>query len=327
MSSIQAITAAAHSSQPADDGTIVDALPYFDQGYDDAARQEALALIKEEAKNLRPPSTYLKDRPIKIEFETPLMSAEFERIAKQHQMEPLSMKRYELPAPPPNKLAELAAWQDSIENSMAQLEHQTIRGINLDLMLDYGCETWKIYLEVLTADLAKAQKRLDELKAEVNTVNQRRKDKQLNAGAQLKALEAQWVSLVFKNYTIEEALRQRKDELEQKKRELENDAASRKSHSAQRPRNAVDADEVVHNGQGVNGSATVADEDNENASSGVREQSEPPMETHEDSMDTNTNADNGSVEAVGNASDNSDSPTEQQPTEAMETEWNKDHFS
>lgn len=311
MSSVVAIPTAAQSTQPADDGAIVDALPYFDQGYDDAARQEALALIKEEAKHLRPPSTYLKDRPIKIEFETAIMGAEFERIAKQHQMEPLSMKRYELPAPPPNKLAELAAWQDSIENSMAQLEHQTIRGINLDLMLEYGCETWKIYLDVLTSDLAKAQKRLDELKAEVNAVNQRRKDKQLNAGAQLKALEAQWVSLVFKNYTIEEALRQRRDELEQKKQQLSS-AAPRKSYAA-------NAEQAVGNGQEVNGSEAY-EEANGDAPE-PQETAQAPMETNDNSMDTNETAGDTVSEALPTeVSDNSKSPAEDPPAEAMDTE-------
>lgn len=314
MSSVVAIPTAAQPTQPADDGAIVDALPYFDQGYDDAARQEALALIKEEAKHLRPPSTYLKDRPIKIEFETAIMGAEFERIAKQHQMEPLSMKRYELPAPPPNKLAELAAWQDSIENSMAQLEHQTIRGINLDLMLEYGCETWKIYLDVLTSDLAKAQKRLDELKAEVNAVNQRRKDKQLNAGAQLKALEAQWVSLVFKNYTIEEALRQRRDELEQKRHQLSSYAIVRERD------NAANAKQAVGNGQEVNGSEA-HEEANGDAPEPEQETAQAPMDTNDNSMDTNENAADATPEALPTeASDNSKSPAEDPPAEAMDTE-------
>lgn len=61
-------------------------------------------------------------------FETELMKNEFERLANRQPLEPLSMKRYELP--PPAKLGEVSAWNDSVENSMAQLEHQNVSFIN-----------------------------------------------------------------------------------------------------------------------------------------------------------------------------------------------------
>lgn len=187
---------------------LVDALPYFDQGYDDAGvRETSLAMVEEECRRYRPTKNYLEHLPPlnANAFETELMANEFERIQNRMTMEPLSMKRYELPPPPPSKISELSAWQHSIENSMAQLEHQAVRVINLELMLDYGCETWKVYLEVLTSMLAKAQARLQDIKKEIQDVNWQRKSKQTQAGEKLRSLEAQWVMLVSKNYEIEQA--------------------------------------------------------------------------------------------------------------------------
>ena len=54
------------------------------------------------------------------------------------------MKRYELPTPPAGKMTDIQAWNECVENSMAQLEHQKTRILNLELMLEYGGESWKI---------------------------------------------------------------------------------------------------------------------------------------------------------------------------------------
>lgn len=186
---------------------LVDALPYFDHGYDDAGvRETSLAMVEEECRRYRPTKNYLEHLPIAntTVFETELMLNEFDRIQNRLPMEPLNMKRYELPPPPPSKITELSAWQDSVENSMAQLEHQAVRAINLELMLDYGCESWKIYLDILTAMLAKAQVQLESIKTDIQDVNCQRKTKQMQAGEKLRSLETQWVMLVSKNYEIEQ---------------------------------------------------------------------------------------------------------------------------
>ena len=91
-------------------------------------------------------------------------------------MDTLSMKRYELPTPPPGKMTDVQvcylnsypcpyphphpyfqAWTECVENSGAQLEHQRTRIMNLDLMLDYGAESWKQYNEVLQDMLNRIQ--------------------------------------------------------------------------------------------------------------------------------------------------------------------------
>ncbi|XP_017083061.1 pre-mRNA-splicing factor SPF27 [Drosophila eugracilis] len=185
---------------------VVDALPYIDHGYDDVGvRESALAMVEEECRRYRPTKNYLDHLPLPTSspFETPLMVNEFERIQNRLPMETLSMKRYELPPPPSGKLSEVSAWQESIENSMAQLEHQWVRSLNLELMLDYGTEAWKSYLEVFTAMQAKAQLQLQQLKKDIQDVNWQRKQAQTQAGERLRSLEAHWVLLVSKNYEIE----------------------------------------------------------------------------------------------------------------------------
>lgn len=158
------------------------------------------------------------------------MRNEFERIQNRLPIEPLSMKRYELPPPPPGKISELSAWQDSVENSMAQLEHQAVRALNLELMLDYGCETWKVYLDILTTMLAKAQARLEDIKKEIQDVNWQRKSKQTQAGEKLRSLEEQWVMLVSKNYEIEQVCAKLEEQIAKFKEEENNEEDSSNSN-------------------------------------------------------------------------------------------------
>ncbi|XP_055377680.1 pre-mRNA-splicing factor SPF27 [Condylostylus longicornis] len=206
---------------------IVDALPYIDHGYDDpGVRESALALVEEECRRYRPTKNYLDHLPplnLNV-FETKLMRNEFERIQNRQPMESLSMKRYELPPPPAGKLGEVSAWQEAIENSNAQLEHQTVRAINLELMLEYGCEAWKSYLDIFTALQARAQIGLQDLKKEIQEINWRRKQAQTQAGETLKSLEAHWVMLVSKNYEIEQECAKLEKEILEVRKVLENRA-------------------------------------------------------------------------------------------------------
>lgn len=250
---------------------LVDALPYFDQGYDDpGVRETSLAMVEEECRRYRPTKNYLEHLPpINLNaFETELMNNEFERIQNRLPMEPLSMKRYELPPPPPSKISELSAWQDSVENSMAQLEHQAVRALNLDLMLDYGCETWKVFLEVITSMQAKAQARLQDIKKEIQDANWQRKSKQTQAGEKLRALEAQWVMLVSKNYEIEQVCVKLEEQIAKYKQE--------------QPENQVDEGEPHQNGY--------SQDANHIQQGQSAEESEPEEENGEDAAATNGNS-------------------------------------
>lgn len=167
-------------------------------------------MVDEECRRYKPTKNYLEHlTPANtINFETELMRNEFQRIESGMRMETMNTKRYELPAPPAGKLSEIQAWQESVDNSFAQLEHQSIRLLNLELLQKYGCEAWKAGLEVLVGLNAKAQKDLTELKKEIQDVNWNRKNKQMQTGEQLNRLNNQWVTLVSRNFEIESAIKQ-----------------------------------------------------------------------------------------------------------------------
>merc|ERR1739848_194122 len=189
---------------------LVDALPYIDHGYDEpGVREAALALVEEETRRYRPTKNYLEPvlPPLNIAaFETPLMKTELDRVASRMPMETLSMKRYELPPPPAGKMTDVAAWNECVDNSLAQLEHQRTRIVNLELMQDYGSDAWKSYNETLQKLVNLLQDKLKDLKKDIQEVNWSRKNKQTQVGEKLKNLETQWVGLVSKNYEIEQAI-------------------------------------------------------------------------------------------------------------------------
>lgn len=187
---------------------IVDALPYIDTGYDEpGVREAAIAMVEDEKKRYRPTKNYLEHlQPLNLAaFETEVMRVEFERVAARQPMDTLSMKRYELPPPPPGKMTDVAAWSECVDNSMAQLEHQATRIMNLQLMEEYGSEAWKSHNNMLQNMLTRAQAQLQDLKKEIQELNWSRKNMQTKAGEELRHLESSWVSLVSRNYEIEQA--------------------------------------------------------------------------------------------------------------------------
>lgn len=165
-------------------------------------------MVDEECRRYKPTKNYLEHLPPlnTAAFETELMKNEFHRIESGVRMETMNTKRYELPAPGTGKLSEIQAWQESVDNSFAQLEHQSIRNLNLELLEKYGCEAWKSALEILVGLSARAQKELQELKKDIQDVNWRRKTKQLKTGEHLNELNKNWAQLVSCNFEIELAI-------------------------------------------------------------------------------------------------------------------------
>ncbi|CAB3978094.1 Pre-mRNA-splicing factor SPF27 [Paramuricea clavata] len=118
-----------------------DALPYYDQGYEEPEVREMVnQLIDEETRRYRGSKKYLEHLPPVVydKFLTPVLKNEFDRISKRQPMDLLSMKRYELPLPPTAQKNDLTAWQEAVDNSSAQLEHQATRICNLELLSTYG---------------------------------------------------------------------------------------------------------------------------------------------------------------------------------------------
>lgn len=188
---------------------VIDALPYYDKGYDDPGVQDAaVALVEEETRRYRPTRNYLTNLPLvdTQKFETEVMKNEFERLAARQPMELLSMRRYELPTPPSGQKNDVTAWEECVKNSQAQLQHQEVRIENLELMLEHGCNAWRVHNDHIQGMLNIAQKNLQNIKKSIQEINWARKNEQIIAGQRLHDLEANWVNLIGKNYEIEEAI-------------------------------------------------------------------------------------------------------------------------
>lgn len=194
----------------------LDALPYYDHGYDDpGVREAAMALVEEETRRYRPTKNYLEFLPPpKTTFESPLLKNEFERLASRQPMEMLSMKRYELPQPSSAQKNDIGAWQESVENSMAQLEHQANRILNLELLSNYSCNEWKLHNETLAQLVERYQKQLRGIRSQIQETNWLRKTEQTNAGNQLQALSSHWDHLTHKNFELERLCMDLRSEIE-----------------------------------------------------------------------------------------------------------------
>ena len=210
------------------DKGLIDALPYIDKEYEQpGVRDAALALIEEECRRYRPTKNYLDYLPLDLTcFETETMRLEFERLAARQPMEMLSMKRYELPAPAAGQKNDITAWNECVENSMAQLEHMGCRIENLELLEIYGCNAWKTHNEMLSKMVEQAQKQLAGLKREIQETNWQRKSDQMAVSTQLSSAHEQWNHLVHKNFEIEAACLR----LEQEIKLLEEESARQVSH-------------------------------------------------------------------------------------------------
>uniref|UniRef100_A0A8V5HH49 Pre-mRNA-splicing factor SPF27 n=1 Tax=Melopsittacus undulatus TaxID=13146 RepID=A0A8V5HH49_MELUD len=185
---------------------VVDALPYFDQGYEaPGVREAAAALVEEETRRYRPTKNYLSYLPAH-DFSA------FEVIRAPGPGTPL-------PAPSSGQKNDITAWQECVNNSMAQLEHQAVRIENLELMSQHGCNAWKVYNERLVHMIEQAQKELQKLRKNIQDLNWQRKNMQLTAGAKLREMESTWVSLVSKNYEIERTIVQLENEISQIKQQ------------------------------------------------------------------------------------------------------------
>ena len=134
---------------------------------------------------------------------SPLLQAEWMRVCDQQPMSKIDTSRYALDAPPQAKQGDPTAWRRAVENAEAQLEHQSTRLINLELLQKHGTNAWLAHLNSLgVANSALAAVRSD-LTGQIQLVNRKRKAEQVEVGPHLARLESEWVGAVKKNLEIE----------------------------------------------------------------------------------------------------------------------------
>jgi pre-mRNA-splicing factor SPF27 len=186
----------------------IDALPYIDQQMEhiDQMKQYVDHLIAEEMKTFAPRDyiSHLPEPELKL-AKNPLLKAELERVRAGAPMAKLDTTRYAVAPPEGAAAADPAAWKAAIGNAAAQLEHQTARGENLELLRDYGPAYYQEYCKYLEAVQQGMGAQRDDLKRKVDEINRERKAEQLGAGERMHGLDQKWKTLVFGNRQIEEA--------------------------------------------------------------------------------------------------------------------------
>ncbi|EFJ09752.1 hypothetical protein SELMODRAFT_129290 [Selaginella moellendorffii] len=219
------------------DNTVVDALPYVDHEYaDPQLKREVERLIDEEmSRSSKRPVDFLQDLPPlpssnllqarnNLAFlhafltlalsEGPLVAKALERLRAGRPPLALDLSRYGVQAPPVGKRNDLYEWNDYLRKAKVQLEYQTMRIENLELMLQYSGNTWRAHNQRLEAYFSKLQSIARAFSQQIESLNRDRKLNQQAAATVLTHLRSQWVEICQKNNDIDAACTELEAEIE-----------------------------------------------------------------------------------------------------------------
>lgn len=105
-----------------------------------------------------------------------ILSTDLDRTSKGQQTTIMDTTRFRLEPP---KTPTLDAWHASLQNSQSQLEHQSNRLINLELVNKFGPNAWRLHCFQLEWMKNSLEKEVGEVKKSVVDINKERKSEQV----------------------------------------------------------------------------------------------------------------------------------------------------
>eukprot|EP01012_Entosiphon_sulcatum_P018607 TRINITY_DN2335_c0_g1_i1.p1 TRINITY_DN2335_c0_g1~~TRINITY_DN2335_c0_g1_i1.p1 ORF type:complete len:214 (+),score=51.56 TRINITY_DN2335_c0_g1_i1:25-666(+) len=203
---------------PPAEPVLVDALPYFDEPPSAEMRLYVDRLVEEEMATFQPPD-YLARLPMPELKLSQLVQGEFDRVARGERLQALDMRRYEIPAPSGAAASDVARWREATENCQAQIEHQSLRVANLELLGKFGKEAWLRANKNLDEIQAPLKRRAQQQKRSIDEVNLARKAEQTKQSAQqLRTAESRFREMCTKNLDLQLECRRMEREIKRLRR-------------------------------------------------------------------------------------------------------------
>ncbi|CAM9867911.1 unnamed protein product, partial [Phaeothamnion confervicola] len=163
-------------------------------------------MIREEMERMAP-RDYLQGRhAAKSRLRSPLLLAEMARLAAGKPMAPMDVARYEVPPPAAGLKNDLQEWRKSVANARAQLEHQSNRLLNLELLQNLGAQGRLAHNAALEAAADALEARAQRAHAAGESVNVARRTAQEAAAPTLFNLTATRQAAARKNLQIAVAI-------------------------------------------------------------------------------------------------------------------------
>ncbi|KAM0755162.1 breast carcinoma amplified sequence 2 [Meredithblackwellia eburnea MCA 4105] len=194
--------------------TPLDSLPYYDKDLDThpSLRSQINSQLAIELRTLLPKNptstpTNLSHLavPRPLPASTTMLGAELVRVqSKKPPQDGLDTTRYAMLAPTGEGAHSVSSWQGAHDNSLAQLEHQRLRSLNVTLLSGtLGANAWKVNNFDLENSVKRVEGELEETRRGVEEVNRMRKVRQETGGEALTRMENKWTELVSGNIQLE----------------------------------------------------------------------------------------------------------------------------
>ncbi|KAI9289337.1 Pre-mRNA-splicing factor SPF27 [Umbelopsis sp. AD052] len=197
----------------------LDSLPYVDRELDIAGMKDKVnLLIEQEMRKISKKDRVQFPKDVKLFANDEILSSEWARTNKQLSMATLDLSRYDVAPPAAKDKKSVEAWESAIDNSKAQLEAQTLRLFNLELLQKYGANAWKVHNFQLEAYLKQLKSDVEDKKKQILDLNKQRKFEQTEGGSSLRDLESKWSDLISQTLQVEVACASLENELEELKR-------------------------------------------------------------------------------------------------------------